>query len=104
MNLRTFILLVLFAGPAFAADSSKAPAKNAPPAAASKPKPYPLAVCLVTDNDLGSMGEETSIVYEGQTIKFCCAPCEKKFRANPAKFLAKLAPPALTEAPAPVKK
>ena len=55
-------------------------------------KPYPLKVCLVTDNDLDSMGDEVSIVYEGQTIKFCCAPCEKKFRQNPAKYLAKLAP------------
>lgn len=57
-------------------------------------KPYPLKVCLVTDNDLDSMGDEVSIVYEGQVIKFCCAPCEKKFRQNPARYLAKLAPKA----------
>jgi YHS domain-containing protein len=56
------------------------------------PKPYPLKICLVTDNDLDSMGDEVSITYEGQVIKFCCAPCEKKFRANPARYLAKLAP------------
>lgn len=56
------------------------------------PKPYPLDVCIVTDNDLGSMGEETEIVYEGQVIKFCCKPCERKFLKNPAKYLEKLAP------------
>jgi hypothetical protein len=56
------------------------------------PKPYPLDTCIVTDNDLGSMGEETEMVYEGQVIKFCCKPCEKKFLKNPAKYLKKLEP------------
>ncbi len=61
--------------------------------AADEPvKPYPLKVCIVTDNDLGSMGDEKVIIYEGREIKFCCAPCEKKFRKNPAKYLEKLAP------------
>ncbi|MDP3071384.1 MAG: hypothetical protein Q8N18_13925 [Opitutaceae bacterium] len=55
-------------------------------------KPYPLKVCIVTDNDLDSMGDETSMVYQGQVIKFCCAPCEKKFLKDPPRFLAKLAP------------
>ncbi len=64
-----------------------------PAHAADEPvKPYPLKTCIVTDNDLGSMGDEKVIVYEGQEIKFCCAPCEKKFRKNPAKYLEKLAP------------
>lgn len=82
----------------------------APLAHASKPaaaaKPYPLKTCIVTDNDLGSMGEETSLTHEGQVVKFCCAPCEKKFLKNPARYLAKLAPeksgektPAPTPAP-----
>lgn len=53
-------------------------------------KPYPLKVCLVTDNDLGSMGDPVSIVHEGQEVKFCCHPCIKKFRAEPEKFLKKL--------------
>ena len=53
-------------------------------------KPYPLKTCIVTDNALSSMGDEQSIVHNGQTIKFCCEPCVDKFRANPAKYLAKL--------------
>lgn len=53
-------------------------------------KPYPLKTCIVTDNDLGSMGEEQSFVYEGREIKLCCAPCRKKFDKAPAKFIAKL--------------
>jgi hypothetical protein len=57
---------------------------------AAEPKPYPLKVCLVTDNELGSMGKPITKVYDGQEIKFCCKPCIKKFEANKAKFLAKL--------------
>lgn len=73
-------------------------ATAAEPAAAAKDaknatvKPYPLATCIVTDNDLGSMGDEKVITHEGREIKFCCAPCEKKFRRNPARYLEKLAP------------
>jgi hypothetical protein len=88
-----FAAAALVASPtaAFAASDPKLSDKKTAPAP-GKPKPYPLDVCLVTDNDLGSMGEETSIVYEGQVIKFCCKPCEEKFLKNPAKYLAKLAP------------
>lgn len=78
------VLSLLFAiiAPAItAAEKDKAPVK-----------PYPLNVCLVTDNDLGSMGDERSFVYEGQEIKICCKPCERKFLQNPAKYLEKLAP------------
>ncbi|MFC5457700.1 YHS domain-containing protein [Prosthecobacter fluviatilis] len=53
-------------------------------------KPYPLKVCLVTGNDLDSMGGPVSTVYNGQEIKFCCKPCLRKFEANPAKYLSKL--------------
>lgn len=53
-------------------------------------KPYPLELCIVTDNDLGSMGDERRFVYEGQEIKICCKPCERKFLKDPARYLAKL--------------
>lgn len=59
-------------------------------ASAAGAKPYPLKVCLVTDNDLGSMGTPVTLVHEGQTVKLCCKPCVKKFKANPQKYLAKL--------------
>lgn len=55
-------------------------------------KPYPLKLCIVTDNDLGSMGDERTFVYEGQEIKICCKPCERKFLKTPEKYLAKLTP------------
>jgi YHS domain-containing protein len=59
-------------------------------AADSKPKPYPLKTCIVTDNKLGSMGTPVKKVHEGQEVIFCCKPCVKKFEANPAKYLTKL--------------
>lgn len=65
-------------------------------------KPYPLDVCIVSDNDLGSMGDERTFVYKGQEIKICCKPCEKKFRKDPDKYLSKLTPKPKQEAkPAP---
>ena len=54
-------------------------------------KPYTADTCLVTDNELGSMGDPVTMVHEGQEVKFCCKPCVSKFKANPDKYLAKLA-------------
>lgn len=59
------------------------------PAQASN-RPYPLNVCLVTGNELGSMGKVITTSHEGQEVKLCCKPCIKKFAANPAKYLGKL--------------
>ena len=73
-------------GPAPSAAGAAAPAATA----SSGVKPYPLKTCIVTDNDLGSMGDEQRIVHEGQEIKFCCEPCVGKFLKNPAKYLSKL--------------
>lgn len=95
------ILLALTMGfvaslPAASTNASKgAPAQattEKKPAEKGPAKPYTLDVCIVTDNDLGSMGDEQVMVYEGQTIKFCCKPCERKFLKNPAKYLEKLTP------------
>lgn len=56
----------------------------------AKATPYPLSTCIVTDNDLGSMGDPITRVYNGQEIKFCCSPCVKEFEADPKKYLSKL--------------
>lgn len=58
--------------------------------AAFAAKKYPLNDCLVTDNELGSMGKVVTKVYDGQEIKFCCKPCVGKFEKNQAKYLSKL--------------
>ena len=53
-------------------------------------KPYPLDVCIVGGEKLGSMGEPVSFIYQGQQVKFCCGGCQPEFEKDPAKFLKKL--------------
>lgn len=53
-------------------------------------KAYQSDECIVTDNKLGSMGDPVSFNHGDQQVKFCCAPCVKKFKANPEKYLAKI--------------
>lgn len=88
----TLALLVVSAGALAPVAGFSATDKKPADQKAAAVKPYPLTVCIVTDNDLGSMGDEQRMVYEGQEIKFCCKPCERKFLKNPAKYLEKLAP------------
>ena len=63
------------------------------PAAEAAATPYPLDVCLVSGEELGSMGEPVAIVHEGRQIKFCCDKCLPKFEADPAQYLSKLDQP-----------
>jgi hypothetical protein len=71
----------------------KTPEAPATPAAPADPnaKPYPLKVCIVSGEALGSMGEPPRFTYKGQEIKLCCKGCEKKFHADADKFLEKIA-------------
>ncbi|MFT5470765.1 MAG: hypothetical protein ACI8UO_005896 [Verrucomicrobiales bacterium] len=83
-NLKTTIVAAAAAGAFLFAGLAIGAPQNA------KAKPYPLENCIVTGNELGSMGKPYRIVHEGQEVKFCCKPCVKKFNADPAKHLAKL--------------
>ena len=53
-------------------------------------KPYPIKVCIVSGEELGSMGEPKVLVYEGREMKFCCKDCVKEFNAEPEKYLEEL--------------
>jgi hypothetical protein len=58
-------------------------------------KSYPLAVCAVSEEDLGGMGEATEWVYraKGQPdrlVKFCCDGCIEDFLDNPTAGLARI--------------
>jgi YHS domain-containing protein len=64
--------------------------KDAPAGTASAADGYPLKTCVVSGEPLDSMGGPVAITYEGRTVKFCCSGCEDDFRAEPAKFLAKI--------------
>lgn len=51
---------------------------------------YPLDICIVTDNKLGSMGDPMAFSHADHEIKVCCEPCEKKFKKDPEKYLSKI--------------
>lgn len=56
-----------------------------------KAKPYPLNFCVVSDEKFeGSDMKPVEMVYEGQTMKFCCKSCVKDFKKDPKKYLTKL--------------
>ena len=60
------------------------------PARAAEVRPYPLQVCIVSGNKLGSMGKVITKVHDRQEVKLCCKPCVEEFNEHPAKFVAKL--------------
>lgn len=45
--------------------------------------------CIVTGNRLGSMGEPVTFEHDGKKYSVCCAPCIKKFKENPSKYINK---------------
>jgi len=55
-----------------------------------KKKPYPLAVCVVSDEKLGSMGDAHVFTEGKQEIQLCCKSCEKDFTKNKAEHLKKI--------------
>ena len=73
-------------------DAPKTEAPKSGAAAKTAAKPYPLEVCIVGGEKLGSMGKPFVFVHQGQEIKLCCDGCKSDFDKEPAKFLAKLAP------------
>jgi hypothetical protein len=51
---------------------------------------YPLTTCVVSGQELGSMGEPISKVSGNQLVQLCCAGCVKKVDADPATYLSKI--------------
>lgn len=104
MKVTSTILVTAFAAAVLVGCEKKEPAapapKDAPKTEAPKTgadaktaaKPYPLEVCVVSGEKLGSMGKPFVFVHQGQEIKLCCDGCKPDFEKEPAKFLAKLAP------------
>ena len=52
--------------------------------------PYPLNVCAVAGEPLGSMGEPIVKVVEGREVRFCCAGCVGKYEKSTATFSAEI--------------
>jgi len=58
---------------------------------------YPVKTCLVSEEELGGMGEPADYIYRqpghpDQLVRFCCKMCVPRFKKDPAKYLAHLAP------------
>jgi len=93
-------LALLIALPAFGASNPKAP---------SPAKPvdnYPLKTCVVSDEELGSMGEFVNYIHKeagkpDRVVRFCCDGCIDDFKKDPAKYLKKLDDAAAGKKPAP---
>jgi YHS domain-containing protein len=76
-------------GHSHAASKSKAPAADGA-TKAIKSAAYPLDICPVTGEKLGSMGDPVVYDHEGREIKFCCAGCIEEFEANADKYIAEI--------------
>jgi YHS domain-containing protein len=51
---------------------------------------YPLNVCPISGEKLGSMGDPKEIIYKNRLVRLCCNGCLKKFRKDPSKSIAEL--------------
>jgi len=51
---------------------------------------YPLSTCLVSNHELGSMGDPIEYVSGNTLIKFCCVACVEEFEKNREQMLNKL--------------
>ncbi len=76
MKLTLLLVLLLSAGIVSAADTT-----GVPPS-------YPLKKCVVSDEDLGSMGKPVKVTHEGTDVYLCCKSCAKDFKKEPAKYVA----------------
>ena len=68
--------------------------------AVAKAKPYPLKVCVVSDEKFGGdMGDPYLFVYEGRQVKLCCKGCLDDFKKDPAKYVKKMEAAEAKDAP-----
>lgn len=51
---------------------------------------YPLDTCVVSGEELGSMGEPVEYVHEYRLVRLCCGGCKSGFEKDPGKYLDKL--------------
>lgn len=51
---------------------------------------YPLETCVVSGQELGSMGEPVEYVAGGRLVRLCCKGCVNSLESDPQKYLKKL--------------
>lgn len=68
----------------------KAPATGqatGPLVAPGEAKPGDKTTCPVSGEEFVVDGSSPHVEHEGKTYYFCCSGCDKRFKADPAKFL-----------------
>ena len=87
----TVALFALFTALNFNAAAFAADGKDA--ASADAKAAYPLTTCVVSGDELGGdMGEPVDYIHKedgkpDRLVRFCCKPCIKDFKKDPAKYL-----------------
>jgi len=71
-------------------DPAKYAAKLAEKQKAAQLANYPLKTCVVSKEELGSMGEPVQVMLEGTLVQLCCKSCTKKAMAKPAETAQKV--------------
>lgn len=51
---------------------------------------YKLKTCVISDEELGSMGDPVELLYGTQLVRLCCKSCVKSFYKDPAKYMKKV--------------
>lgn len=51
---------------------------------------YPLTTCVVSDEELGGMGEPVEYVHGTRLVRFCCKSCIKGFKKDSAAGMKKI--------------
>ena len=74
----------------FEADPAKYLAEIDERIIAQQAEHYPLEVCLVSGEELGSMGEPVDYVWHNRLVRFCCAGCIGDFEQAAEAHVAKL--------------
>jgi hypothetical protein len=87
---------LLLAAPAAFAQHDHHADKPAPaPSASTDKASYPLDTCVVSGDELGSMGEPFDYIHKedgkpDRLVRMCCDGCLKKFKKDPAKYLSRI--------------
>ena len=53
-------------------------------------RPYTLETCVVSEEELGAMGDPLVLVVGNQQVKLCCKDCLSELKEDTAKHLARL--------------
>jgi len=90
-----FLLVGLLGATSLLAANPVSEKADKPAKAADSAPAYPLTTCVVSGEELGSMGKPVEYTHkeEGKpdrVVLFCCKMCVGKFKKEPAKYLAQI--------------